>query len=90
MKGLTFLLQGWNNTYIKTSETKDGCPVYHLASYNLYGLIPIIGVKIYRSNGIWVLHRDGDDLPTEIKKYGASPQSDPFGQWSNGAKVKAV
>lgn len=90
LKGLPFMLQGWNSTYYKTSEESDGCPVYRLDSYSLYRFISIIGVKIFRKNGVWVLQRDSDDSPMDICKYGASPQGDPFGYWSNGANVQPV
>jgi len=90
MSGLPFMLQGWNNVYYKTSDISDGCPVYRLDSYNLYWLISIIGVRIMRIDGVWVIWRNGDYGPIDIKKYGQSPQPDPFGSWSNGAKVKAV
>ena len=90
MRGLPFMLQGWNNVYYKTGELSDGCPVYRLDSYNLYYLVAIISVRIMRLNGVWVIHRDGDFGPLDIKKYGAGPQGDPFGEWSNGGKVKPV
>lgn len=87
VSGLPFMLQGWNNTYRSTSMTTDECPIYRLDSYRLYGLIPIIGVTIFRKNGVWMLQRDGDFCPTDIMKYGAGPQPDPFGYWSGGAYV---
>lgn len=35
--------QGWNNTYEMTDKSSDGCPVYHMKPYNLFGMITIIG-----------------------------------------------
>lgn len=90
VSGLPFLLQGWNSTYYKSSEVNDGCPVYCLDEYTLYWAIPIIGVKLYRDNGVWVLKRNGDPFPGDIKKYGVSPQGDPFGHWSHGMYVKPL
>lgn len=90
MSGLPFMLQGWNNVYYKTGELSDGCPVYRLDSYNLYYFISIIGVRIMRLDGVWVIWRNGDIGPIDIKKYGSSPQGDPFGHWSNGGSVKPV
>jgi len=88
--GLSFFLQGWNNVYYKTGETSDGCPVYRLDSYKLYWGIPIIGVKIFRDEGVWKLQRECDSYPMSIKKFGQSPQGDPFGYWSEGAHVVPV
>ena len=89
VSGLPFMFQGWNNIYYKTSEIADGCPVYSLPSYTLYGFIEIIGVTIYRNNGIWVLQRVCDANPSlEIKKYGAAPQPDPFCFWAKNMTVK--
>lgn len=87
VSGLPFMLQGWNNVYIKTGEMSDDCPVYKLDSYTLYGVFPIIGVSIFRRNGIWVMQRECDGYPNGIHKYGESPQPDPFGYWSDGAYV---
>ena len=90
VSGLPFMLQGWNAKYYKTSDTSDGCPTYRLEPYNLYKMIAIIGVTIKRINGGWVLQRDCDLFPTSMAKYGANPQGDPFGEWSNGMKVNPV
>ena len=87
MKGLPFMMQGWNNVYERTGEVSDGCPVYSLAPYNLYFVIAIIGVKIMRVGGIWVLKRDCDLSHMSFRKYGYGPQGDPFGHWSNGGFV---
>lgn len=87
MSGLPFMLQGWNNTYYITNQTSDGCPVYKLAPYNLYYMIGIIGTRILRIDGIWRIQRDCDSAPTDIYKYGAKPQGDPFGHWTNGGVV---
>jgi hypothetical protein len=82
------MLQGWNNIYYRTHEESDACPVYRLEPYNLYYLIPIIGVKIFRKDGIWVFKRDCDGNETDIRKYGKSPQGEPFGYWTYGATIK--
>ena len=88
MTGLPFMMQGWNNVYTKTDEESDGCPVYHLRPYMLYWFIDIIGVTLYRHNGVWVLKRDGEHHDFGINKYGQKPQPDPFGYWTYGAEVK--
>jgi hypothetical protein len=85
--GLPFMLQGWNNTYYKTGEKSDGCPIYHLDTYYLYYFIHIYGVKLYRRDGVWVMQRDHDTEPLSINKYGEKPQPDPFGYWTYGAQV---
>jgi hypothetical protein len=87
VKGLPFMLQGWNAVYTKINEESDGCPVYHLEPYTLYWTIPIIGVRILRKNGIWRMKRDCDNYESEIGKYGMAPQSDPFGYWTHGSQV---
>jgi hypothetical protein len=86
VSGLPFFLQGWNNIYMKTNQMSEGCPVYELQGYNLYWVMPIIGVIIYRKDGIWQMQRDCDLHPMGIKKYGGS-QEDPFGYWTSGAIV---
>nr|QYA18382.1 hypothetical protein KOM_12_112 [Clandestinovirus] len=89
VKGLPFMLQGWNNVYYKTNEISDGKPVYRLNPYTLYYTIPIIGVTIRKVDGVWVLQRDCDDSPLmNLNKYGG--QDDPFGFWSQGMKVEPV
>ena len=89
LSGLKFMWQGWNTTYYKTSEVSDGCPVYRLDPYTLYWFIDIIGAKLYRKDGVWVFQRDFDFGPFKaICKYGVSPQNDPFGHWSSGARVE--
>jgi len=91
VSGFPFMLQGWNSKYHKTSEMSDGCPVYQLNSYILYYFIDIIGVKLFRVDGIWVLQRMCDVVPAmDIKKYGLGPQPDPFGFWSMGAYVTPI
>jgi phosphoglycolate phosphatase-like HAD superfamily hydrolase len=70
VRGLPFLLQGWNTVYYKTARMADGCPIYRLDEYVLYGLIGIIGVSIYRSDGIWHLVRaDGMDICHTFAEY---------------------
>ena len=94
MNSLPFwTMHGWNKVLSKTSRYSDGCPVYELQSYNLWGLIPIVGISIFREDGIWRLMRiDNYNLPNTrcIFKYGGKPQNDPFGSWSMGGWVNAV
>ena len=60
LKGLPFMLQGWNTVYYKTNDERDGCPVYRLNPYVLYLFFSIIGIRIFRQNGQWVMQRDCD------------------------------
>lgn len=87
VKGLPFMLQGWNSTYYKTTDTSDGCPVYRLDEYALYWTIQIAAVIIYRENGVWRLRRVDCEWTGDIKKYGQTPQGDPFGYWSSNMQV---
>src|SRR5271157_238002 len=60
MSRLPFMLQGWNCTFYKTGGTSEGCPIYRLDPYTLYWTIPIIGVRILKVNGRWIINRDCD------------------------------
>lgn len=84
---LPFMFQGWNKIYVKIGNDEEGFPIYHLKPYTLYFFIEILGVKLFRKNGIWVIQRDIDSYPTVFQKYGIEPQSDPFGYWSEGCIV---
>lgn len=60
VSGFPFMLQGWNNSYYKTSEKSEGFPVYRLDPYILYWTIPIIGVNIKMIDGEWrIIREDG-------------------------------
>lgn len=87
MKGLPFMLQGWNNTYVLSAGNSH--PVYQMERYNLYGFIPIIGVSITKIGGTWHVVRDCDGIgwPTSLYKLGKD-QNTPFGQWTHGAEFK--
>jgi len=86
--GLPFMLQGWNNTYVLEGLDENKFPIYYLAPYTLYCLFPIIGVRIKRNNGDWVLQRDCDPYPTGISKQKGNNEVDtPFGNWTYGATV---
>lgn len=89
MRGFPFLSQGWNSIYKKTDQVSDGCPVYRLEPYNLYHMIAIIGVTIFRKDGIWVLQVDGDSAPL-YKRISASTQNGPEGYWPCGGYTTAV
>ena len=90
VKGLPFMLQGWNSTYYKTDQSSDGCPIYRLDQYTLYWFIEIAAVVVYRDGGIWKLSRVDFDCGLDINKYGQTPQGDPFGYWSRGMQVIPV
>lgn len=90
MKGLPFMLQGWNNVYYKSGEYSEGAPVYRMESYILYGFIPIIGVLIFKHKGKWVFQRECDPEPTtEIFKLIAKSEL-PFGKWNGSARVTTI
>lgn len=63
-------------------------PYLYLKSYNLYWTIAIIGVRIFREDGVWKMQRDCDTRPMSFNKYGLAPQSDPFGYWSDNIYVQ--
>ncbi len=86
VSGLPFMLQGWNAKYKKTIGIRDGCPVYRLEPYRYLLVLDIIGINLYRANGKWILESDYNYIPSV--KYGLTPQSDPFGFWSNNVMVK--
>jgi hypothetical protein len=74
------MLQGWNNSYYKTNEMSDGCPIYRLDAYTLYWFIPIIGVEIKRVNGLWGFYRECDrGFATFTKNTG--DKGHLFGKW---------
>ncbi len=87
MSGLPFMLQGWNCEFYLTSETSDNAPVYRLDPYALYWMIPIIGVKILKYNGNWVLQRDCDDAEFSFIQKVSTGSDYPWGTWSYGAHV---
>ncbi len=90
VSGFTFFMHGWNRKYYKSSRESDGCPVYLLDPYMLYWVIPIIGMMVYRENGIWRLKMIEDCLAPYRKKSEDIPQSDPFGEYTGGITVSPV
>ena len=60
MSNLPLMWQGWNEKFVLTDEICEKCPVYRLHSYILYGLINIIGGKIFKKNGRWIYMRDSE------------------------------
>lgn len=58
VRGLPFMLQGWNTTFYKTEKLSEGCPIYRLDGYKLYFLIDIVGVTIKMRNGKWCFTND--------------------------------
>lgn len=88
MSGLPFMLQGWNNVFHKTNETSEECPIYELKMYVLYGTIDIIGMYIYKQNGIWRARRACDEYSL-FEKLGFD-QSDPFGNWGLNGYVSSI
>lgn len=80
VSGLPFMLQGWNKKFLGYS---DGS--YRLSSYSFYGVLSIIGVKIIKRGGVWVMIDEYGKI--QITKTG-SDQTSPVGKWSQSAKVK--
>lgn len=79
VSGLPFMLQGWNNIYVKTDRLSEGAPVYELAPYTLYGCIPIIGTRIFKTDGKWRLQRMCDFEPVFTNL--SEVTSTPLGAW---------
>ena len=90
VKGFPLMLCGWNSVYERIEEFSDGCPVYYLESYNFLWAFSIIGVRIFREDGVWKMKRDGDSYCMSSYKYGSTPQGDPFGFWKDGIYVQPV
>lgn len=82
VSGLPFMVQGWNGTYIRTGNERNGAPEYALYSYDLYLLIPIIGVTIYKNaEGFWMAHRHCDSPSTvAFCKSGVDSKDSPCGR----------
>lgn len=76
--------------YLKITNTvSDSCPVYRQEPSTLKFLCmkrERYGKTIRRVNGRWELKRDCDGR-VEWFKYGCTPQTDPFGYWSDGLYV---
>lgn len=54
VSGFHFLFLGFNNLYYRSSENRNGAPVYHMPSYLLYYLILIRSVNLYKDEtGNW-------------------------------------
>jgi len=92
VKGLPFMLQGWNNTYTRTKNIVNGSPTYKLESYVLYMIIPIIGVELRRNeDGTWSLHRECDyERWSFIKSVKLIDPKYPYGSWSDNMKVEPI
>ncbi len=89
MSGLPVVLCGWNTVYHRVdTRSSDDVPVYRLQPYTLWGVFPIIGVRLMRIRGQWGLHRDCDLLSTDPlvckQRHG---DATPIGLWSDGARV---
>lgn len=96
MSGLPWMLSGYNTKLVKSNRTFEECPEYVLAPYNMYYIIPIIGLRIAKSNGQWIArHYDPD-----VARYGEGyyvlakrqhqSQDTPFGEWTDGGRVQRV
>jgi len=87
VSGFPFFLMGWNNIYKKLKIDDNGNPVYILEEYVLFSLVSIIGVSILKEGDKWILIRKDYYTYTTIYKKDED-QSDPFGNWTYGAKVE--
>ena len=89
VKGFPLYERGWNGLYTKTDEYSDDCPIYKLPSYKFFGKIEIIGLYLYKKNGMWIMRRECDQYPMKsYHKYGKM-QDTPYGYWTRGIYVEA-
>jgi len=92
ISGLPFIDHGWNNILKKYDfKESDGCPVYHLDKYWLYGIIPIVGIRMMRIDGVWqVLRNDPFSPGTDIHQQNGEDNSSPVGKWITGTTEVTV
>lgn len=92
VRGLPFMLQGWNNIYTREDVEGRDYPTYVLKSYTLYGCIDIFSAYIgwNSSEGCWQLRR-GDELIICRSKHVKPLSGDActqllllLGQWKSG------
>lgn len=86
VSGLPFMLQGWNNIYVRSdSSCQYESPIYHLQNYTLYNVINIIGVTIKKKDDKWIFYRDcdGEDCPFYTNN------EDLLGQWAHGPFISS-
>lgn len=92
VRGLPFILQGWNNIYTREDVEGQDYPIYVLKSYTLYGCINIFSAYISwnSSEGCWYLRR-GDELIISRSRRVKNQKVDPgtqllllLRQWKSG------
>jgi len=86
MNGLPWSLMGWNCYFYYNGEKSEGEPVY---PYTLFCMFPIIGVRIMKHKGRWILRSQEDDgfmMYNSIYKLGHHDKG-PEGIWSYSAYV---
>ena len=84
MRGMPIMWQGWNCVFTYSGQLKEGCPVYRLDEYILYGSIVIIGATIKKHAGVWIMQRDCDPAGRAITSKSGRDQAQPIGKWSVG------
>jgi hypothetical protein len=86
MRDLPINLCGWNSTLRKTDEIKEGAPMYIMNPYYMYGMIYILGIKVFKRDGIWVMTRfdnENEDNNPIMTTYGNLP----FGRWTTVPEI---
>jgi len=87
LRGLPFLLSGWNGDYQIQDEERGGKPVWRRSGARKC-LVPIIPTEVWWDLGKcrWVLHRDGD-LEHIVMKRSVDASDTPVGKWEGGCSV---
>lgn len=87
VSGLPFMLQGWNNIYVRIDEPGNEYPTYVLQRYSLYDCIDIAKATIGFSklSGHWVLFGNGFNVA--LSKNKSDDITGLIGDWSDNVKV---
>ena len=90
VRGMPFLLSGWNGEYTIQQQEHNERPVWHRAAHRKLG-IPIIGVYIWWAvdRNSWILHRECDD-EDEAALESLHADAMPMGKWMNSVQVTAA
>jgi hypothetical protein len=87
LRGLPFVLSGWNGDYQIQDEVRGGRPVWRRSGARKC-LVPIIPTEVWWDLGKcrWVLHRDGDSDQAFMRR-SAYASDTPVGKWESGCSV---
>ena len=91
LKGLPFLLSGWNGIFHASLEHRNGRPIWVRPAHIYAPWFPltIIGASIWFDSEKWILQRDGD---SDDKTFGESDHSNqkPTGPWKGKLEVHVI